>query len=82
MKLSIAVYGERRFILDGNGKREVSKAAAAELVRAGAGELVTGLSAATLNEFPTYTETGTVGGSTQTDLDEADDVPAGAGGEG
>lgn len=75
----IATHSGRYFVVDGAGKRLVTKAAADELTRAGVRN-AGGLGALTLNEFPTYVENGTHGGSTDVKLDAADDDKPAPGG--
>lgn len=70
----LATHSGRYFVVDGAGKRQLTKAAADELVRVGAVRNVGGLSAGTLNEFPTYQEAGTAGGVTVSQLVAADDL--------
>lgn len=64
----------RLFILDGVGKRLITKPRADVLVRLGWAE-VKDVGSDLLAEFPTYVEDGTHGGSTDTALRAADDVP-------
>jgi hypothetical protein len=74
INMFIGTHTGRFFLVDGNGKRILSAAAAAELVKS-LGIKQVALTSATLTEFPTYVEDGTIGGSTVAKLDAADDIP-------
>jgi len=73
--LNVVTHAGRYYVLDGNGKREISKVAVDELVRVGAAKVRGGVGAVTLTEFPTYQDGGTEGGITVNQLVAADDLP-------
>lgn len=64
--MMVDYYSNGPYLWGPAGKRKVTKAAADEYVKAGVP--VSKLSAAALTELPTFTEDGTVGGSTHTQL--------------
>lgn len=67
----ICKYGTQHYVVSTQGKRKISEIAANELrLEAKIPYVGNTIGAATLNEFPTFTEDGTVGGSTVTQLNK------------